>query len=199
MGKVTRRWWLLASLGAPFTLGLSAQALRVRLDGDDLRISAPQLRFLSGKPLEKLRDGASVVFLAQLSISMEVNAPAIKRAVDRFVVSYDVWEEKFAVSRTGLERETHLSSAAAESWCLEHLAIGIEGLAPDKPFWLRLELRAEDARDQAAVVGESGINLTRLIEVFSNPAHAQQMRWELTAGPVRLMELKRERRGTRSG
>jgi hypothetical protein len=199
MGKVTRRWWLLASFGAPLTLGLSAQALRVRLDGDDLRISAPQLRFLSGKPLEKLRDGASVVFLAQLSISMEVNAPAIKRAVDRFVVSYDVWEEKFAVSRTGLERETHLSSAAAESWCLEHLAIGIEGLAPDKPFWLRLELRAEDARDQAAVVGESGINLTRLIEVFSNPAHAQQMRWELTAGPVRLMELKRERRGTRSG
>jgi hypothetical protein len=199
MGKVTRRWWLLASFGAPLTLGLSAQALRVRLDGDDLRISAPQLRFLSGKPLEKLRDGASVVFLAQLSISTEVNAPAIKRAVDRFVVSYDVWEEKFAVSRTGLERETHLSSAAAESWCLEHLAIGIEGLAPDKPFWLRLELRAEDARDQAAVVGESGINLTRLIEVFSNPAHAQQMRWELTAGPVRLMELKRERRGTRSG
>jgi hypothetical protein len=199
MGKVTRRWWLLASFGAPFTLGLSAQALRVRLDGDDLRIAAPQLRFLSGKPLQKLKDGASVVFLAQLSISPEVNAPAIKRAVDRFVVSYDVWEEKFAVTRTGMERETHLSPSAAESWCLERLAIGIEGLAPDKPFWLRLELRAEDARDQAAVVGESGINLTRLIEVFSNPAHAQQMRWELTAGPVRLMELKRERRGSRSG
>lgn len=199
MRKVTRRWWLMASFGAPFTLGLSAQALRVRLDGDDLRIAAPQLRFLSGKPLEKLKDGASVVFLAQLSISTEVNAPAIKRAVDRFVVSYDVWEEKFAVTRTGLERETHLSPAAAESWCLERMAIGIEGLAPDKPFWVRLELRAEDARDQAAVVGESGINLTRLIEVFSNPAHAQQMRWELTAGPMRLMELKRERRGSRSG
>jgi hypothetical protein len=188
-----------ASFGAPFTLGLSAQALRVRLDGDDLRIAAPDLRFLGGKPLEKLKDGASVVFLAQLSISTEVNAPAIKRAVDRFVVSYDVWEEKFAVSRTGMERETHLSPVGVESWCLERLAIGIEGLAPDKPFWVRLELRAEDARDQAAVVGESGINLTRLIEVFSNPAHAQQMRWELMAGPVRLMELKRERRGSRSG
>ena len=54
MGKVTRRWWLVASLGAPLTLGLSAQALRVRLDGDDVRIAAPQFRFLSGKPLEKL-------------------------------------------------------------------------------------------------------------------------------------------------
>jgi hypothetical protein len=201
MGKVTRRWWLVASFGAPFTLGLTAQALWVRLDGDDLRIAAPQLRFLSGKPLEKLKDGASVVFLAQLSLSTEVNAPAIKRAVDRFVVSYDVWEEKFAVTRTGMERETisHLSSSAAESWCLDHLAIGIGSVAPDKPFWLRLELRAEDARDQAAVVGESGINLTRLIEIFSNPAHAQQMRWELTAGPARLMDLKRERRASRSG
>jgi hypothetical protein len=201
MGKVTRRWWLAASLGAPLTLGLSAQALRVRLDGDDVRIAAPQLQFLSGKPLEKLKDGASVVFLAQLSLSTEVNAPAIKRAVDRFVVSYDVWEEKFAVTRTGMERETisHLSSSAAESWCLDHLALGIGGVAPDKPFWVRLEMRAEDARDQTAVVGESGINLTRLIETFSNPAHAQQMRWELTAGPVRLMDLKRERRGSRSG
>src|SRR5437868_11635652 len=94
MRKVTRRWWLVASFGAPLTLGLSAQALRVRLDGDDVRIAAPQLQFLSGKPLEKLKDGASVVFLAQLSLSTEVNAPAIKRAVDRFVVSYDVWEER---------------------------------------------------------------------------------------------------------
>ena len=33
--------------------------------------------------LEKLKDGASVAFLAQLSLSPEVNAPAIKRAVER--------------------------------------------------------------------------------------------------------------------
>jgi hypothetical protein len=201
MAKVTRRWWLVASLGAPFALGLSAQALGVRLDGDDLRVSAPQFRFLTGKPLEKLKDGASVVFLAQLSISNEVNAPAVKRAVDRFVVSYDLWEEKFSVTRTGVERgsASHLSSAAAEAWCLDHLAVGIGGVAPDKPFWVRLELRAEDARDQAGVVGDAGINLTRLIEIFSNPARAQQSRWEAITGPVRLMDLKRERRGSRSG
>jgi len=202
MAKVTRRWWLVASFGAPLALGLSAQALWVRLDGDDLRVSAtPQFRFLTGKPLEKLKDGASVVFLAQLSISTEINAPAIKRAVDRFVVSYDLWEEKFSVTRTGVERgsASHLSSAAAEAWCLGHLAVGIAGVAPERPFWIRLELRAEDARDQAAVLDESGINLTRLIEVFSNPARAQQMRWEAVAGPMRLMDLKRESRSSRSG
>jgi hypothetical protein len=64
---------------------------------------------------------------------------------------------------------------------------------------VKLELRAEDARDQAAVVGRSGISLTRLIDVFSNPARAQQMHWEAAAGPVRLEDLKRERRSPRSG
>lgn len=201
MHRVTRRWWLLASCGAPLILGLSAQALGVRLDGDDLRVTAPQLHFLTDKPLEKLKDGATVVFLTQLSISTEVNAPAIKRAVDRFVVSYDLWEEKFSVMETGGDRAraSHLSPAAAEAWCLDHLAVGIGGLAPDKPFWVRLEMRAEDARDQAGVVGDSGINLTRLIEIFSNPAHIQQMRWECVAGPMRLADFKKEPRSSRSG
>src|SRR5207245_8298709 len=83
MNEVTKRWWLVASFGAPLALGLSAQSLKVRLDGDDLRVAAPQLKFLTGRSLERLKDGASVVFLAQLSLSFEVNAPAIKRAVDR--------------------------------------------------------------------------------------------------------------------
>jgi hypothetical protein len=201
MQKVTRRWWLMASFGAPLTMGLSAQALRVRLDGDDLRVAAPQFHFLTGKPLDMLKDGATVVFLTQLSISSEVNAPPIKRAVDRFVVSYDLWEEKFSVMESGAERArvSHLTSAAAEAWCMDHLAVGIGGLAPDKPFWVKLELRAQDARDQAGVVGESGINLTRLIEIFSSPAGTQQMRSEVVAGPMRLLDLKRETRSSRSG
>jgi hypothetical protein len=62
-----------------------------------------------------------------------------------------------------------------------------------------LELRAEDARDQAGVLDDGGINLTRLIEIFSSPARAQQMRWEQVAGPMRLLELKRESRSARSG
>jgi len=211
MRKFTRPWWLAAGAGATLLLGLAAPTLPVRLggddlhlDGDDLRVSAPaKFEFLSGKPLEKLRDGATLVYLAQLSLSAssEAGTPLIRPAVNRFVVSYDVWEEKFSVTSTALDRATasHLSAAAAEGWCLDHLPLGIDGVPRDKPLWIKLELRAEDARDQAAVLGESGINLTRLIEVFSNPARAQQMRWEAMGGPFLLEDLKRERRGSRSG
>ena len=201
MVNVTRRWWLLVSLSATLSPGLAAPLLQVRRDGDDIRVSAPHLKFLTGKPLERLKDGASVTFLAQLSLSTDVNALAIKRAVDRFIVSYDLWEEKFSVAKTGPDARSisHLSSSAAESWCLENLAVGIDSMPPDKPFWIRLEVRAEEPKDQAWVVGESGINLTRLIEVFSNPARSQQPHWEAEAGPVRLQDLKKQGRGVRSG
>ncbi len=211
MRTVTRRWWLLAGLGTSLLFGIAAPTLQVRLDGDDLRFDGDDLRisppanfrFLSGKPLEKLKDGATLVYLARLSLtaSGEDTAPLVRPAVNRFVVSYDVWEEKFSVTSTALEQATasHLSAAAAEGWCLDHLPLGIDGVPRDKPFWIKLEMRAEDARDQAEVFGRSGINLTRLIEVFSNPARAQQMRWEAMGGPLRLEDLKRERRSPRSG
>ncbi len=196
MTPVTRRWWLLASLGAPILKGLVAPALKLRLEGEELRVAAPHFKFLTGKPLERLQDGAAVAFLAQFSLSAGSNGVAMRRAVDRFVVSYDLWEEKFSITRTGQNRNdrrtvSHLTMAAAEAWCLSSLALDTAGLAADNPFWIRLELRAEDPRDQAAVVGEPGINLTRLIEVFSNPARAQQARWEAEVGPVRLAELPR--------
>jgi hypothetical protein len=211
MRKVAGPWWLTAGLGTTLLVGFAAPILQVRLggddlrvDGDDLRVSVPaKFQFLSGKPLEKLKDGATLEYLAQLSLSAssEVSTPLVRPAVNRFVVSYDVWEEKFSVTSTVLERATasHLSAAAAEAWCLDHLPLGIDGVPRDKPLWIKLELRAEDARDQTGIFGSSSINLTRLIEVFSNPARAQQMHWEASAGPVRLEDLKRERRSSRSG
>ncbi len=211
MRKVARPYWFLGGFSVALWLGLAATTSEVRLDddnlhldGDDLRVTPPpQFHFLSGKPLEKLRDGATLVYLAQLSLtaSGEERTLLARPAVNRFLVSFDVWEEKFSVTSTALEKATasHLSAEAAEGWCLDHLPLGIDGVPHDKPLWIKLELRAEDARDQAVVIGRSGINLTRLIEVFSNPARAQQMHWEAVAGPVRLADLKRERRSSRSG
>lgn len=209
--KVASPWWLLPGLSVTLLIGLAAPTFEarlagddLRLDGDDLRVRAPKnFRFLTGKPLEKLKDGATLVYLAQLSLSAsrEATTPLTRPAVNRFVVSYDILEEKFSVTSTGSDHATasRLSAAAAEGWCLDHLPLGIDGIPHDKPLWIKLELRAEDTRDQTGVFRDSGINLTRLIEVFSQQAQAQQMRWIASAGPVRLEDIKRERRSSRTG
>ena len=84
-------------------------------------------------------------------------------------VSYDLWEEKFSVARVGRVRRSasHLSASAAQTWCLDNLTLSTAGLPPNRPFWLRLEVRADDTQGGLGVLDEPGINLTRLVEIFS--------------------------------
>jgi hypothetical protein len=177
-----------------------AERLYILWDGDTLRFSAPQLHFLAGKPLERLRDGAPVGFMWQATLSLDGFATAWRRVPGRFVVSYDLWEEKFSVTQVGLSPRSvsHLSASAAEAWCLENMSVGSAGLPPGKPFWVRLDIRVEDPKEAAGVVGEGGINITRLIELFSRPVGQANPHWMASAGPVRLSELKRTR-GNRGG
>jgi len=88
-----------------------------------------------------------------------------------------------------------LSAAAAEAWCLESIGLDASRLAPERPIWVRLDLRTERPRSEETVVGESGINLTRLIEVFSRPASEAQAQWSLSTGPLRLKDIARGPRG----
>jgi hypothetical protein len=190
--QVTRRWWLVAGLCAPFVRAFSVQSLMVRRDGDRLHITAPELHFLSGKPLEQLKNGSAVAFASQLTLAVDSPALIVARILERFVVSYDLWEEKFKVTKVTAPRRSasNLSSKAAENWCIDNLMPPTGAIPPQRPFWIKLELRAEDSKNQDAVVGEPGINLTRLIELFSRPPRSQQPRWVADAGPLRLTELK---------
>ena len=153
----------------------------------------PELHFLAGKPLDRLKDGAAVVFLTQLTLTTDNFATVLRRRPERFVFSYDLWEDKFSVTKLGEGQRTvsHLSAAAAEAWCLDNLAISASGLPQDHPFWLRFELRTAEPRDEAAVIGDSGLNLTRLIEIFSRRPRDLEPHWSADAGPLRLGELKR--------
>jgi hypothetical protein len=178
--------------------------LLVRFDGDILRISAPRLNFLSGKALEHLKDGASVAFAAQLTISTtpgQATGIAEARSVARFALSYDIWEEKFSVVRFGDRPESrrasqsHLTAQQTQNWCLDSLSIDRSALPVDRPFYVQLDLRAEDPRDQLGIVGDPGINITRLIEIFSRPAKSSQPRWFLQNGPLKLAELRKASRG----
>jgi len=200
MLQVTRRRWLLASLSALFAAALRAQQLEFRLEsGNLIRITAPGFQFLSGKPLERLRNGSSVSFLGQLSISTDGNRTVEQRAITRFALSYDIWEERFSAVRYPLSRleeasrkSSPLTAAAIQYWCLESMAVDASRVALDQPIWVRLELRVEDAHDTGGLIGEPGISISRLIDLFSRPARPSQDHWQLDAGPFRLMDLKRK-------
>lgn len=184
--------------GAPDSLG-------VFLDGDYLRVSLPHVDFLKGKPLQRLQDGASVVFDGQLTISTSPNSLVpVARAVARFALSYDIWEERFSVTKITQSLESrrswsHLSAQATENLCLENLVIDRSQVPADRDFYVQLDIRAEDPKDQLGIIGDPGINVTRfLIEMFGRPPRSPQERLLLTSGRLRLADLKKtEIRGIR--
>lgn len=196
---VARRLWLLASFSAPFALALNAQTLAVRLtQANFVHISVPGLHFLTGKALERLKDGAVVSFIGQLSVSADPNATLQARAIARFALSYDIWEEKFKITRfstskteTPARTASNLTAAAAEAWCLDSLTLDVSQVPPDKTIRVRFELRAEDGQDGSGVVGDPGLNLTRLIELFSRPPRSRQQNWGAEVGPLRLSDLRK--------
>jgi hypothetical protein len=189
---VSRRDLLLAALYARFQSSVVNPRLEVRRDGDRLRVRAPQLRFLTGKPLERLQNGAPVTFAIQLTLSTDPKAAVLARAIEQFVTSYDLWEEKFSVTRLGSPPRavSHLAPKAAESWCIDNVSVPVAGLAAWQPFWIRLELRTEDPKERFASQDGQGLTLSRLIDLFSRPARDRQFHLVEEAGPLRLADLK---------
>lgn len=172
---------------------LIGQELKSVWNGTHVRVSAPGLHVLAGRAMDRLRDGNTVTFDFALTISA-AGVP-LKRSLERFVFSYDLWEERFSVARIERDRNprkqsSQLARDAAEAWCLEHLAVPAEGIAPDRNIMVQLEVRAEDPRDSSAISQDTGISLTALVEIFSRPARPQQARWNLQQGPLRLNDIR---------
>ncbi len=167
--------------------------LNVHLNSEGLVAAAPNLHFLQGKALDRLRDGGMVTADLQLLLLTDAKTQTFRRAAGRFVISYDLWEEKFAITRALPSRRSvsRLGVSAAETWCVDNLPLAIDGLAPDRDFWLRLELRMDDRKAQITSPGDAGISLTGLVEIFSRTARAQQPKWLFEAGPFRLANLRK--------
>jgi len=190
--KICRRGWLLAGLAIPLFRAWAEPVLQVTSDGDNLHVAAPQLHFLSGRPLARLKDGNVVVFLSQLTLFREDHVTPIRRKYERITISYDLWEEKFQVGMAVDRRSaSRLSLEETEAWCLENLAISSLGLETQRPFWLRFELRAASEKEISAVAGDTGISIRSLIEMFSRRAGADVPHWALNAGPLHLGGLPR--------
>ena len=191
---ISRRSWLLAGLAIPLFRARAASNLSATYDGDLLYPVAPSLHFLTGKVLDRLRDSADIqVFVSQLTLVLRRRQHAGKARRARFVVSYAIWEEKFKVAIPGSAARSAegLSAAQAEAWCLENLAISASGLAPDKPFRMRFELRSVPPRDLSRVMGDMGISLTGMIEIFSRKAGGDEFNRTLETDWLVLRNLPR--------
>ncbi len=200
--RTIKSWWLILAFVSGFALAMAAEELILSTHANRLEFSAPRLHFLVGKPLELLHNAAPVSFDVQATLWSGNHNHVFRRAAERFVVSYDLWEEKFSVTKLQAPRKTasHLAALAAEAWCKEQMSMDLTGLDPGEPLWARLEVRAQDGKEGGPVFGrgnisESGISLTSLIEIFSRPAQATQSHWSVDAGPVMLDELLKRSHG----
>jgi hypothetical protein len=173
-------------------MSVSTEDLLVRRSAGEIHVVAPRVHFLSGKALQRLKDGATVPFDFQLTIAAGSKANIIGKSVERFLVSYDVWEEKFKVVGQGnfYRYGSHLSASAAESWCLENIFVPSAGLPAEKELWARLEIRSAEAKEQASAFTDPGISISALIGIFSQRPRPQQDRWTLESTPFHLADLK---------
>jgi len=177
---------------------VAAQALTARTDGDRLRVSVSGTRFLSGDALKKLHDGVPVSYMFQLSALTSRFGSTMAKTEYRFVISYDIFEEKFQVSRVRPTARvvSHLTAAAAEATLIEAMELPVQSISTGMPFWLRLEYEAQESKD----TDTSGVSLGGLVEIFSRTSAKEPIRGTVEAGPLRLSDLPRSTpvRGTTS-
>jgi hypothetical protein len=166
-----------------------AQSVTVDAVGDALKIRAPGFSFLKGDPLARLKEGRSVrVELGGLVLPAPGKLPAAA-ARRVFALSYDLWEERFAVTTVEARAQSvsHLALTAAEAWCVGQLAIPLAALGTlgsDQPFWIRLEYHILDG-DPASDQSDPGYTLQALIDVLSRRRKTEASPHALEAGPFR--------------
>ncbi len=193
-------WWVIAAFFSGLAFAMAAEELILSTQESRLEFTAPRVHFLVGKPLERLRNASEVPFVFKITLWSGTRTHILREVPARFVVSYDLWEEKFSVTKLAPRRTArHLTDSAAEAWCLQEMSQDVAGVSANEPLWARLEIRAEDAKEGGLPFGrgnitDSGINLTSLIEIFSRPAATAQPHWTVETGPVTLDELRRGRR-----
>jgi hypothetical protein len=168
----------------------SAQSLTIDIVGEMLKVRAPGFSILKGDPLARLKDGRSVRVELAIMVLPGPGKSAAATARRSFALSYDLWEERFAVTTVDTQSQSvsHLMMAAAEAWCVEQLAIPVSALGAlgrDLPLWIRLEYRVLD-NDGAADSEDPGYTLQALIDALSRRRRTVASPHALEAGPFRL-------------
>lgn len=162
----------------------------MRAVNDALHVRAPAFAFVKGEPLARLKDGRSVRFDFELEVRAGSGMPAVARSRASFILSYDLWDERFAVTQA--ERPTatvsHLTVRDAEAWCLDRLTVplvALGGLGRNAPLWIRLSYRV--AGDGEAGSGDAELTLRGLIDRLSRRTTGD-VHDAIEAGPLMLMK-----------
>jgi hypothetical protein len=180
----------LSLLGCPIMIAL-AQSVSVARAGDNITVRASEFAFIKGEPLARLKDGRSVRVDLELDVLPGPGGAAAARGRRTFVLSYDLWEERFAVTQVGspVRSIDHLRSAAAEAWCLEQLTVPVSALGRlgrELPFWIRLGARVLEADAGAAADDGGEFTLRGLIDALSRRRRNEPLTHAIEAGPFRL-------------
>jgi hypothetical protein len=180
----------IATLAWPAAARLIAQSITASRVGDAVTVRAPGLGFIKGEPLLRLKDGRTVRVDLDLAVLPGPGGSAVAHGRQTYVLSYDLWEERFAVTMAGTpgKSASYLTAPAAEAWCVEQLTVPVSSigrLARDTPFWVRLEYRVLDGEGSSAS-DDAGLSLRGLIEAFSRRPKANAWTHSIEAGPFRL-------------
>jgi len=183
---------LLVSGIAVLVAAVPADQVTLDLRGDLMFASVRKLDLIQPRVLAQLKQGQTVAFDFQISLWVGDRATVSRRSFERFVVSYDLWEERFAVStlRKPQARATGLAAAGVGPWCLQNLGLPAPKLNPADNLWVRLDVRAVENRREVDLSAEDGLSVANLIELFSRAAKSGESRWSLESGPISLATLR---------
>ena len=188
---ITRSRFLTTILASVILPPARAEQLQLSLRGQNLFVAAPSLDLLRPPVLERLKNGSTVAFDFHLGLWSGSRSNFRRGAFERFVVSYDLWEERFSV--TGLRNPrpsaSNLAPNALAPWCLEHISLHPVELRDDTPVWVRLDVRAADPKNDDPL-DEDGLAISYLIDLLSKPSRKEPNRWSLETGPVRVSSIR---------
>ena len=182
---------LIAATLSSLDARLGSQSITVTTTGGVVRVQAPGFRFISGEPLARLKDGLTVRVELEIRVLAGPGAAAAAaQSRQTFVLSYDLWEERFAaaVSGTGSRSVSHLTAAAAEAWCIQQLTVPVSGLGSlrSQPFWIRLESRILNGKSDGRE--EEGLTLRGIIDILSRRQAGEKTSHSAEAGPFRVRQ-----------
>jgi hypothetical protein len=190
-GRRARTGLVAAALLAACAVTLSAQSLRVRTAGDMVHITTTDFPFIEGPTLTRLRGGRSVRIDFELVASEGPDGSAVAESRQSFNLSYDLWEERFAVTRIGSPRRSisHLTARDAEAWCLDQITLPAATLGRSgrqASFWLRLAYRVADPDPAPPASEDSAFTLQRLIDLMSRRREGDADIRSVQGGPFRV-------------